>query len=433
MTIAQIIAACNTQRETIQSLAAIEAETGQLTAEQLTEFDQAKMSLEQNQAKLSRARLAQETAVETAQPVVGSGLGQGPAIHTKTAPQDYKGAKVARLAMSVAAAKGNLSDARHFAETEIGDKDVAMAVTTAADSGGSLVPENWASEVIELLTPRTLVRKMGARSVPLPNGNLTLPRQTGGATSQYKGETEQGSVSESKFGDVKLQAKEQISLVPMSNRLIGRAGYRIEQLVLNDMINATAQTQDRAFIRGDGTGETPTGIRKTAIDAGRVIAFGGELVATNIDEYLGALMLGLEESDSNMIMPGWMLPPRTARYLKDLKDSSGRFQYPEMKDGFLKGLPFDTTTNIPADLGTEQNESEIYLVDFNDVLIGETDTWSIDISTQTAYKDSNGDLQLTFQQNMSLLRLVTENDIGFRHLEGLIVGTGVKFNSTHYV
>ena len=120
-------------------------------------------------------------------------------------------------------------------------------------------------------------------------------------------------------------------------------------------------------------------------------------------------------------------------YLKDLKDSNGRFQYPEMKDGFLKGLPFDTTTNIPADLGTEQNESEIYLVDFNDVLIGETDTWSIDISTQTAYKDSNGDLQLTFQQNMSLLRLVTENDIGFRHLEGLIVGTGVKFNSTHYL
>ena len=433
MTIAQIIAACNTQRETIKSLAAIEAETGQLTAEQLTQFDTAKVSLEQNQAKLSRARLAQDTAIETATPVIGTGFGKGPAIHVKPELTNYPGAKVARLAMSVAAAKGNLADARTFAENEIGDKDVAMAVTTAADSGGSLVPENWASEVIELLTPRTLVRKMGARSVPLPGGNLTMPRQSGGATSQYKGETEQGSVSESKFGDLKMVAKEQISLVAMSNRLIGRAGYRIEQLVLNDMINATAQTQDRAFIRGDGTGESPTGIRKTAIDAGRVIAFGGALIATNIDEYLGALMLGLEESNSNMIMPGWMLPPRTARYLKDLKDSNGRFQYPEMKDGFLKGLPFDTTTNIPADLGVDSNESEIYLVDFNDVLIGETDTWSIDVSNETAYKDSNGDLQLTFQQNMSLLRLVTENDIGFRHLEGLIVGTGVKFNSSYYI
>ena len=433
MTIAQIIAACNTQRETIKSLAAIEAETGQLTAEQLAQFDAAQVSLEQNQAKLSRARLAQDTAIETATPVIGNGFGSGPAIHTKAPLKDYPGAKVARLAMSIAAAKGNLSDARLFAENEIGDKDVAMAVTTAANSGGSLVPENWASEVIELLTPRTLVRKMGAMSVPLPNGSLTIPRQSGGATSKYKGETEKGDVSESKFGDLKMQAKEQISLVAMSNKLIGHAGYRIEQLVLNDMINATAQTQDRAFIRGDGTGESPTGIRKTAIDAGRVIAFSGSLIATNIDEYLGALMLGLEESNSNMIMPGWMLPPRTARYLKDLKDSNGRFQYPEMKDGFLKGLPFDTTTNIPADLGVDSNESEIYLVDFNDVLIGETDTWSIDVSNETAYKDSNGDLQLTFQQNMSLLRLVTENDIGFRHLEGLIVGTGVKFNSSYYI
>ena len=433
MNIAQLIAACNSQLATINSLAAIEAETGQLTAEQLANFDKAHVELKDNQAKLARQRLAQDTAIETATPVIGNGFGSGPAIHTKAPLKDYPGAKVARLAMSIAAAKGNLADARLFAENEIGDKDVAMAVTTAANSGGSLVPENWASEVIELLTPRTLVRKMGARSVPLPNGSLTIPRQSGGATSQYKGETEKGSVSESKFGDLKMQAKEQISLVAMSNKLIGHAGYRIEQLVLNDMINATAQTQDRAFIRGDGTGDTPTGIRKTAIDAGRVIAFSGSLIATNIDEYLGALMLGLEESNSNMIMPGWMLPPRTARYLKDLKDANGRFQYPEMKDGFLKGLPFDTTTNIPADLGVDSNESEIYLVDFNDVLIGETDTWSIDISKETAYMDSNGDLQLTFQQNMSLLRLVTENDIGFRHLEGLIVGTGVKFNSSYYL
>lgn len=434
MTIPEIKAAMNEKFKAIQALATKEAEHGQLSADDLAEFEKLETEHSNLSAKLSRQERVQNMQMQSATAVSGNGLGKGPSIHTQKELKEYPGAKFTRLAMSVAAGKGNMSDALKFAETELGDKDVAMAITTASDSGGSLVPENWADEVIELLTPRTVVRELGARSIPLPNGNLTIPRQTGGATSAYKGETEKGTVSESKFGDVKLNAKEQISLVPLSKKFIGRSGYRTEQMVLQDMINATAQTQDRAFIRGESsTGDAPTGMRKTALDAGRVIAFSGELVATNIDEYLGALMLALEESDSNMIMPGWMLSPRTARFLADLKDASGKRQYPEMLNGFLKGIPFKKTTNIPADLGVSTNESEIYLADFNDVLIGETNEWSIDMSTETSYVDSEGAVQHAFQQNMVLLRLVTENDIGFRHLEGLVVGTGITFNSTHYL
>ena len=434
MNIPQIKAAMNEKLVAIQSLAAKEESEGKLTAEDLAEF--AKLETEHSElaAQLGRQERSQSLVAQTATPVTANGLGGSPAIHVKQELKNYPGAKFTRLAMSVAAGKGNVDDAVKFATSEIGDNDVAMAITTASDSGGSLVPENWADEVIELLTPRTVVRELGARSIPLPNGNITMPRQTGGATSAYKGEMERGEVSESKFGDLKLQAKEQISLVPMTKKLLNQSGYRTEQLVLQDMINATAQTQDRAFIRGESlTGDAPTGMRKTALDAGRVIAFSGELIATNIDEYLGALLLGLEEANSNMIMPGWMLSPRTARFLADLKNASGKNQYPEMQNGFLKGVPFKKTTNIPADLGVGTNESEIYLADFNDVLIGETNEWSIDISQETPYVDSEGVTQYTFQQNMVLLRLVTENDIGFRHLEGLIVGTGITFNSSHYM
>jgi HK97 family phage major capsid protein len=51
-----------------------------------------------------------------------------------------------------------------------------------------LIPQNLHSEVIELLSDRTIVRKLGARPVPLPNGNMTLPRVAGGATASYTGE-----------------------------------------------------------------------------------------------------------------------------------------------------------------------------------------------------------------------------------------------------
>ncbi|MBX4313323.1 phage major capsid protein, partial [Mycobacterium tuberculosis] len=81
---------------------------------------------------------------------------------------------------SVAAGAGNLQDAAKFASEELNDQSVSMAISTAAGSGGALIPENMQNEVIELLSDRTIVRKLGARSVPLPNGNLTLPRSAGG-------------------------------------------------------------------------------------------------------------------------------------------------------------------------------------------------------------------------------------------------------------
>ncbi|MCS5880710.1 hypothetical protein LNP17_11935 [Klebsiella variicola subsp. variicola] len=54
-----------------------------------------------------------------------------------------------RLVMSVAAGAGNLQDAAKFASEELNDQSVSMAISTAAASGGVLIPQNLHSEVIE--------------------------------------------------------------------------------------------------------------------------------------------------------------------------------------------------------------------------------------------------------------------------------------------
>ena len=149
--------------------------------------------------------------------------------------------------------------AQKFAANEIGDNQVAMAVSTSAGSGGSLIPETMASDIIELLRPKTIVRALGARIVPLVNGNLTMPRLTGGATSGYKGENDAQNAEGSTTDDGKLSAKTQMTIVPISNELIGYAGFNTEQIFLNDMIMAIANRQDKAFLRDDGTGNTPIG------------------------------------------------------------------------------------------------------------------------------------------------------------------------------
>ncbi|WP_421205447.1 phage major capsid protein [Aeromonas enteropelogenes] len=411
----------------VKALAELEASGTALTDEQLQQFADLESEANKISAAIARQESAERLMAQQAVPVNAHGSQAPPAVHVKQELKHYTGAGFARMAMAVAAGKGDLQLAEQFAAKEIGDQQVAMAISTAAGSGGALIPENLHSEVIELLRPRTIVRKLGARVLPLPNGNLSMPGLTGGATSGYVGEGKDARATASSFGDVKLSAKTMITLVPISNQLIGRAGFNVEQLVLGDCIASMAVREDKAFLRDDGTNDTPTGFKPIATAAGRVIEWAGEANLTTIDTYLDKLILNLMNSDSMMITPGWGMSPRTWMKLFGLRDGNGNKVYPEMASGLLKGYPIAHTNTIPANLGTGQNESEIYFADWNDVVIGEQDNMTVDFSTEATYVDTNGDLVSSFARNQSLIRLVGNHDVGFRHAEGLALGTKVTW------
>ncbi|RUR43362.1 phage major capsid protein [Vreelandella populi] len=415
----------------VQALAAVEMEAGELNEEQLAEFENLATEFDQVSTKLARAESTERMNAAAATPVTAFGGGHSAAVHTKPELKQYTGAKVARMAMAVAAGKGDMQLASKFATTEIGDAEVAMAIDTSANSGGSLVPENLHSEVIELLRPKTIVRSLGARSMPLPNGNLSIPRMASGSTSSYVGEGNDVLATGANTDDVKLNAKTMITLVPMSNQLIGRAGFQVEQMFLNDMLASMAVREDKGFLRDDGTNDTPTGFRATCVAEGRVVPWSGTADLQTIDAYLDSLVLALMESDSLLIEPGWGLSPRSYMKLFGMRDGNGNKLYPEMAQGQLKGYPIRHTTTIPVNLDTSEagnnNESEIYFGDFNDVIIGDSDTMTIDFSREATYKDANGQLVSAFSRNQSLLRVVKEHDIAFRHPEGLVLGTAVTW------
>lgn len=410
----------------VQAFATIEAEGGTLSVEQLAEFASLHTQFGDISAKIERLEAAERAAALVATPVKAS---QAPAVVVKAEPKQYTGAGMTRMVMSIAAAQGNLQDAAKFAANDLNDQSVSMAISTAASSGGALIPQNMHSEVIELLSDRTIVRKLGARSIPLPNGNLSLPRAAGGATAGYTGEGKDATSSESKFDDVKLNAKTMIALVPISNQLIGRAGFNVEQLVLLDILTAISVREDKGFLRDDGTGDTPTGMKARATEWNRLMPWdaGAEVTLATIDAYLNSIMLMAMDGNSNMISCGWGMSNRTWMKLFGLRDGNGNTVYPEMAQGLLKGYPIARTSAIPVNLGAEGKETEIYFADFNDVVIGEDGVMTVDYSKEATYKDANGDLVSAFTRNQSLIRVVTQHDIGFRHPEGLVLGTKVLF------
>ncbi|WP_261840957.1 phage major capsid protein [Aliamphritea ceti] len=409
----------------IQLLADAE-KAGTITAEQITQFDQLSKDFENMTQQINRLEQAEKMAAAAATPVE-TFAGGAPGVIVKQEAEQYPGATLARITMSVAAGGGDLALASKFAANELNDKGVSMAIQTAAGSGGALIPKNTYSEVIELLRPRTIVRRLGARSMPLPNGNMSLPRASSGATSSYVGEGSDVLATESTVGDVKLSAKTMITLVPISNSLIGHAGRNVEDFVLSDMLNAIAIREDKAFLRDDGTNDTPTGFKKIATDASRLVPWSGTADLNTIDAYLDSLILKLMGSDSMLVNPGWGLSPRTYMTLFGLRDGNGNKVYPEMKEGLLKGYPIEHTNTIPSNLGTGSNETEIYFGDWNDVVIGEDGDMSVDFSKEATYKDGSGNLVSAFARNQSLIRVVLEHDVGFRHPEGLAMGSAVTW------
>lgn len=410
----------------VQALAAIELSGGVLTAEQLTEFSSLQAQFDEMTAQLTRLEAAERAAALVAKPV---GTQQAPAVVIKPQLQQYTGADMTRMVMSIAAGQGDLSLAAKFAETELGDNNLSMAISTAAGSGGALIPQNMQNEVIELLRDRTIVRKLGARPIPLPNGNLSLPRLSGGSTASYVGEGKDVKASGASFDDVKLNAKTLICLVPISNQLIGRAGFSVEQLILNDILSGIANREDKAFLRDDGTNDTPKGFKAVATAAGRTKAWdaAADINLQTIDTYLDGLILMAMDGNSNMLLCGWGMSNRTYMKLFGLRDGNGNKVYPEMAQGLLKGYPIERTSAIPSNLGAGGKSTEIYFGDWNDVLIAEDGSMTVDYSKEATYIDADGNTVSAFSRNQSLIRVITEHDIGFRHVEGLALGTDVLF------
>lgn len=419
----------------LQALAQLEAKGESLSAEQLAQFTDLESRINALSDKISRAEIAERAAAAAAVPVEESaqGIASPPAgrIEGPYAPKPVAGAKMAQMVRLLAAAQGNQQQAAQMAQQGGYSPDVAMALSTVtAGAGGVLVPENFATEVIEALRPKSVVRRMGTTSLPLNNGNLTLPRITGNTSVTYIGTETDIPVTGMTFADLKLSAKKAAAIVPISNDLLAFSGVnpRVDQQVANDLTVSMGLSEDLHFIRADGSGVLPKGLRHWAL-AGNVVPAPASPTLEQIDLYLGGLMLRLEAANVDMTSCGWLMAPRTIRWLQSLRDGNGNKAYPEIDAGMLKGYRFALTTQIPVNLGAGGNESEIYFVNFGDCYIGEVQNLVISFSNEASYKDGEGNWVSAFQRDQTLVRVIAKHDFGPRHVESIVVGTAVTWGA----
>jgi HK97 family phage major capsid protein len=339
---------------------------------------------------------------------------------------DEKGISFAGVVRSLAAGGGSLEQARAFAGKAYGASSTITKALGASqfDEGGILVPEDVSQDVIELLRPLSAVRRGNPRIISMPRGSQTFPKIDVSASAAYVNENEDIPASQQIFGGKRMTARKLAAIVPISNELLTTTMQGADGIIRSDLIAELSKTEDAALLRGDGTESTPQGIRFQAA-AGNISGTNGTS-ATQIEQDIVDLIDDLSNANISLDRAVFIMPTRSRNRLYNLRDSNGNLIFPEVREaGTLFGLPLIVSNTIPTDLGGG-SATELYLVDFSNVVLGEIQGIRIETSRDGAYK-LDGQLVSAFSRDQTLVRVVLFHDIMLRHPEAVAVKTGVAW------
>lgn len=185
------------------------------------------------------------------------------AINALSNPTDTRAQKLAAFefeASAAAAAVMKRESRGIFVPADVLKRDLNVTTTTA---GGHTVATNLLSgSFIDMLRNATEVFQRALQLTDL-NGNVAIPRQTGGATAYWVAESGAPTESQAVFDQVTLSPKTVGAFTDFSRKLMLQSSLDVEAFVRRDLATTLALEVDRACINGSGSSNEPYGILNT--------------------------------------------------------------------------------------------------------------------------------------------------------------------------
>lgn len=191
---------------------------------------------------------------------------QAKAVHTESAKKESFGEFLVK-------ARSNDPELKSFTRKNL--------VEGTGDLGGYLVPEVFSNEVLRVQLEETVVRRSGARVLPLNSPILKVPALNmssnasgalfGGVNAYWSGESLEQLESNPRFKQITLEAKKLIGYVESSEELVDDAIISMGSLLSDSFAQAIAFEEDVAFLTGNGVNK-PLGITQApaTVTVGRV-------------------------------------------------------------------------------------------------------------------------------------------------------------------
>lgn len=277
------------------------------------------------------------------------------------------------------------------------------AVTTA--NGGDLISTDHRPDLfINALAAASMVRMMGATVLTGLVGDVSIPKETDAPNVGWVAEDSAIPGTDGTFGSVTLSPKHAGALCQWSRNMVLQSSPQVEQLMRMMMARDLGLAIDRAAIRGGGANE-PTGILATAgvLDQ----AFATDYIITSAE------MIGKADVANVGAMRGFLGTPGIRTDALKKKDTQGR---PIAIAEQFHGEPIQFSTQVPSDLGVDDDEHGLIYGDWTELLIG---MWSeIDILV-------NPFEATAFAKGGVAIRAMASVDVALRHDEAFVQATGI--------
>lgn len=298
-----------------------------------------------------------------------------------------------------------------YEQTLLATQIKAMTYGTGT-AGGYTVPEMQMATLVDKLRANMITYLLGADVWENLIGTVKYSRETTSTTGYWVGEAGAITDSDMVLDQPSLTPKEAAGMTKVSNSLLNWSNPKAAEYIQRNLAKTVGLLIDLAVFRGSGSSNQPTGIANTGSISTVAMGVNG---ATPTRAKLEEMLYKLELANSDQERVGFAMHPRSWSACRQWADSQSRPYFlsadGEVRQKIIKeifGFPVETSTQIPITLtkGSNTDCSEIYLLNWPYIIIGEWGTLEVAASSET-YD--------AFEKNMTWIRCLKLVDVGVKH------------------
>jgi len=295
------------------------------------------------------------------------------------------------------------------------DEAKAKALSSGTTgSGAELVPTYVSSEIVRLSEKAGLVRQY-ARKWPMQGGNENVPTLSS-VTSYRVDEGTKITSSQPATGNVQLRTKTVGVIIPVSKRLLRNASIQLVDALNALAAEAIAKLEDKWAILGLASGE---GVFQHASVPGVTLGTGDTTYAkVEPEDLLDAIDLVAEEAVNEKMK--WVMSLSVLNALRRKRAVVGTDPQGFLLGGFggvvpktLWDIAYETCSYMPkTSEGSQAGKKFMALVNFDYVLFGDENVYTLDVSDVATITDTNGSTIInSFEQEMVAIKVTESVDI----------------------
>jgi HK97 family phage major capsid protein len=438
----QIAALLKQRKQRLDDMETLSKKAGEaerlFTADEQKEFDKVLADVADIDATLSRLQEAERQLGASAKPLPTPGNPTPtptPGLELKPF-KAFAGQGFVRMTLAIARTKGNLHAAAEFATRwkdqtpgveivlramaqtgempgEVLRAAVAAGTTTSATWAGPLIyAQNLASEFIEFLRPQTIVGRLPLRPVPF---NVSIPRQTSGASAGWVGEGLSKPVAPLSFDRLPIPWAKTSVICVITDELARFSDPSAEMLVRDDLVQTIVNFVDTQFI--DPSVAPLAAVRPGAVTNGVagtnvIVVPSTGLTVAEINADVTSLMKQMAAANIPMNRMYWVMTPAARITLQNIRTVQDLIAFPEVGQGQFRGYPIVESNSVPTSGPSPgpAGQTDLVLMDCSQIFHASDPIVDIQASNEASLQMDSAPatppapLVSMFQQNMLAIR-----------------------------